>query len=96
LFKVWEEANTTPTANCPLDVLLTKIMTSTHIFPQRYKLSRIRYEPGPIAKFGFGNVHKGRDLDVYISMITDPGRVSVRFVECMPWTLTLNTFVEHH
>jgi hypothetical protein len=63
----------------PIMQLLKKIMASTHIFPQSYKINPIRYDPTPIAEGTFGKVYKGRDLDVCVSMITRPGDVSVRF-----------------
>jgi hypothetical protein len=69
----------------PVETFLTKIMTSTHTFPQRYKISRMRYDPSSIAEGDFGKVYKARDLDVCVNMITNPGDLSVRFAKCMPW-----------
>jgi hypothetical protein len=54
-------------------------MTSTHTFPQSYKINRIRYDPAPIAEGDFGKMYKGRDLDVCVSMVVSPRDVSVRF-----------------
>jgi hypothetical protein len=81
--KVWDEAPIKPVANDPIDMLLTKIMTSTHICPQSYKINRIRYHPVPIVEGDFGKVHKGRDLNVCVSMVARPGDVSVRFAYSM-------------
>jgi hypothetical protein len=67
----------------PVDALLSKIMTSTHTFPQRYKISRMRYDPSSIAEGDFGKVYKARDLDMRINMITNPGDVSVCFAKYM-------------
>jgi hypothetical protein len=61
-------------------------MTSTHIFPQCYKINRIRYDTVPIAEGGFGKVYKGRDLDVCVSLVTNPGDMSVRFAWGMSQT----------
>jgi hypothetical protein len=51
---------------------------STHIFPQQYKMNRIRYDPAPLAEGDFGKVYKGCDLDVCISVVTNPSDISVR------------------
>ena len=93
--QVWEEASTAPIAGGPLDALVTEIMASTHIFPQHYKLNRIRYDPASKVKHRFGNVYKGHDLDICVSAITDPGRVSVRFAHCMSLTGRSVVSVEH-
>jgi hypothetical protein len=55
-------------------------MSPTHILPQRYKIDRIRYDPVPIAEGDFGKVHKGRDLDVCVSIVAKPSDVSVRLI----------------
>jgi hypothetical protein len=39
--------------------LLSRITTSTHIFPCRYELKGIKYHSSPIAGGGFGTVHRG-------------------------------------
>jgi hypothetical protein len=39
--------------------LLSRITTSTHIFPRRYELNGIKYHNRPIASGGFGTVHRG-------------------------------------
>jgi hypothetical protein len=54
------------------------IMMSTHIFPQRYKINRIRYDPALIAETDSGKVYRGRDLDAWVSVITQPCDTSVR------------------
>jgi hypothetical protein len=61
-------------------------MTSTHIFPQRYKLHRIRYDTAPIAEGTFGQVYRGRDLNVYVNIVTDSRKISVRSAPCIPQT----------
>jgi hypothetical protein len=39
--------------------LLSRIATLTHIFPCRYELRGVKYDPLPIAGGGFGTVHRG-------------------------------------
>jgi hypothetical protein len=39
--------------------LLSRITTSTYIFPHRYELKGITYRPLPIAGGSFGTVHRG-------------------------------------
>jgi hypothetical protein len=68
----------------PVVTLLNNIMTSTHTLPQRYKISRMRYDPTPIAERNFGKVYKARDLDVCVNMITNPDAVSVRVCKVLP------------
>jgi hypothetical protein len=66
-------------------------MTSTHIFPQSYKINHIRYDPAPISEGNFGKVYKGRDLDVCVNMVTKPSDVSVRFAHTSHISVTVNT-----
>jgi hypothetical protein len=67
----------------PVMNLVNTLMASTHIYPQRYKLHRIRYDPSPIAEDSFGKVYKGRDLDVCVNMMTNSSDVAVCIVEYM-------------
>ncbi|KAF5354692.1 hypothetical protein D9756_005497 [Leucocoprinus leucothites] len=48
--------------------LLSKITSSTHIFPQRYEVKGIKYSPTPIAEGGYGKVHRGIDLNVCVKV----------------------------
>jgi hypothetical protein len=77
--------------------LVTTLVASTHTYPQRYKLHRIRYDPSLIAEDSFGKVYQGRDLDVRVNVVTNSSDVavcilmfSVRAVGTM-----LNAFVGH-
>jgi hypothetical protein len=63
--------------------LVNTLMASTHIYPQRYKLHRIRYDPSPIAEDSFGKVYKGRDLEICINMVTNPSDVAVCITKSM-------------
>jgi hypothetical protein len=83
LLKVWQESPTARITEGPIDTLLNKIMMSTHIFPQRYKIKRVPYDPTPIAEGHFGKMYKGRDLDVCVSVVTRPNDVSVRSIQCV-------------
>ncbi|KAJ3566372.1 hypothetical protein NP233_g7052 [Leucocoprinus birnbaumii] len=50
--------------------LLSRITSSTHVFPRRYKLKAIQYHSKPIAEGGYGTVHRGTDLDVCVKVMT--------------------------
>jgi hypothetical protein len=63
--------------------LVNTLVASTHIYPQRYKLHRIRYDPSSIAEDSFGKVYKGRDLDICVNMVTNSNDVAVCIVESM-------------
>ncbi|KAJ3566369.1 hypothetical protein NP233_g7051 [Leucocoprinus birnbaumii] len=49
--------------------LLSKITSSTHVFPRRYKLKAIQYHSKPMAEGGYGTVHRGTDLDVCVKVM---------------------------
>jgi hypothetical protein len=40
-------------------LLLLRITTSSHVFPQRHELKDIKYDPRPFAQGGFGSVYQG-------------------------------------
>jgi hypothetical protein len=65
----------------PVMHLVNTLMASTHVYPQRYKLHRIRYDPSSIAEDSFGKVYKGRDLDICVNMVTNPSDVAVCIAE---------------
>jgi hypothetical protein len=62
--------------------LLSRITTYTRIFPQRYELKDIKYDPLPIAEGGFGRVHRGiSDPNICVKVTTkvDPTALTVCF-----------------
>lgn len=68
--------------------LLSRITTSTRIFPQRHELKDIKYSPLPIAEGGFGKVHRG---------ISDPNicvKVTVK-VDLTALTVFFSCFTFH-
>ncbi|KAF5361838.1 hypothetical protein D9756_002614 [Leucocoprinus leucothites] len=50
--------------------LLSKITSSTRIFPQRYEVKGINYRSIPIAEGGFGTVHEGLDLNMCVKVMS--------------------------
>ncbi|KAJ3571101.1 hypothetical protein NP233_g3972 [Leucocoprinus birnbaumii] len=46
--------------------LLTSIIKSTHVIPGFYKLNGIRYDPTPLSIDSIPNVHRGKDLKVWV------------------------------
>lgn len=50
--------------------LLSRITSSTHVFPQCYELKGIKYCSSPIAEGGYGAVHRGIDLNVCVKVMT--------------------------
>jgi hypothetical protein len=62
--------------------LLSRITTSTRIFPQRHELKAIKFSPLPIAEGGFGKVHRGSsDPSICVKVTTkvDPTALTVFF-----------------
>jgi hypothetical protein len=84
LFQVVKENLATLGALNPVVQLLKKIALSTHVFPQYYKLDRIRYNPASIAEAGFWKVYKASNFDVHVNVVADSNRVSVRSMQSMP------------
>ncbi|KAJ3576477.1 hypothetical protein NP233_g402 [Leucocoprinus birnbaumii] len=50
--------------------LLSRITSSTRIFPTRYEIKGIKYNPTPIAEGGFGTVHEGIDHKMCVKVMT--------------------------
>ncbi|KAF5361875.1 hypothetical protein D9756_002591 [Leucocoprinus leucothites] len=50
--------------------LLSRVTSSTHIFPRRYELKGIKYHTRPMAEGGYGTVHRGTDIDVCVKVMT--------------------------
>ncbi|KAJ3571074.1 hypothetical protein NP233_g3990 [Leucocoprinus birnbaumii] len=50
--------------------LLSRVTSSTHIFPRRYEIKGIKYDPKPIASGGYGTVHRGTDINACVKMMT--------------------------
>jgi hypothetical protein len=51
--------------------LLSRITTSTQIFPRRYELKGIKYHTRHIAEGGFGTVHRGAsDPNICVKVMT--------------------------
>ncbi|KAF5361880.1 hypothetical protein D9756_002596 [Leucocoprinus leucothites] len=50
--------------------LLSRITSSTHVFPRRYVIQGIKYDPRPMAAGGFGTVHRGTDINVCVKVMT--------------------------
>ncbi|KAF5361837.1 hypothetical protein D9756_002615 [Leucocoprinus leucothites] len=67
--------------------LLSRITSSTHIFPQRHELKGIKYHPRPMAEGGYGTVHRGTDIDVCVKVMTqvDPKALTPWIRELILW-----------
>ncbi|KAJ3574734.1 hypothetical protein NP233_g1566 [Leucocoprinus birnbaumii] len=48
--------------------LLSRISSTERIFPQRYELRGIKYDPKPMAAGGYGQVHRGTEIDVCVKI----------------------------
>ncbi|KXN84892.1 Cytokinesis protein sepH [Leucoagaricus sp. SymC.cos] len=67
--------------------VLSRITSTTHVFPQRYELKNVRYNPQPIAEGGFGNVYQGVDTTLCIKVMKrlDPGVLTPWIKELILW-----------
>ncbi|KAF5362327.1 hypothetical protein D9756_002589 [Leucocoprinus leucothites] len=67
--------------------LLSRITSSTHIFPQRYELKGIKYHACPMAEGGYGTIHRGTDLNVCVKVMTqvDPKALTPWIRELIVW-----------
>lgn len=69
----------------PVLVLLSKLMTSTHILPQRYKLHRVQYHPTPLAEGSFGKIYKGHYPEIRVHVVTNPSVVRKLIRDLPDW-----------
>lgn len=67
--------------------LLSRVTSSTCIFPQRYEVKGIKYRPMPIAEGGFATVHEGINLKMCIKVMTrvDPKAFTEWIKELILW-----------
>ncbi|KAF5361874.1 hypothetical protein D9756_002590 [Leucocoprinus leucothites] len=66
---------------------LSRITSSTHIFPQNYELRGIKYHSQPMAEGGYGTVHRGTDINVCVKVMTqvDPKALTPWIRELILW-----------
>ncbi|KAJ3570469.1 hypothetical protein NP233_g4381 [Leucocoprinus birnbaumii] len=67
--------------------LLSGITSSTHIFPRHYELKGIRYNSAPMARGGYGTVHRGTDVNVCVKVMAqvDPKALTPWIRELILW-----------
>ncbi|KAF5357827.1 hypothetical protein D9756_001387 [Leucocoprinus leucothites] len=67
--------------------LLSRITSSTHIFPQRYELKGIKYSAQPMAEGGYGAVHRATDINVCVKVMAqvDPKALTPWIRELILW-----------
>ncbi|KAF5362148.1 hypothetical protein D9756_002541 [Leucocoprinus leucothites] len=51
--------------------LMSKIMMSTYIFPQSYRLNGVQYDPASAAEARHGAVYKGRGINIRIDVLKE-------------------------
>jgi serine/threonine protein kinase len=86
LFKALKDHITLSNERNRMLALLSRITSSTRIFPQRHELKGIKYCPLPIAEGGFGKVHQGlSDPNICIKVTTrvDPTALTVFFLSIL-------------
>ncbi|KAF5361872.1 hypothetical protein D9756_002598 [Leucocoprinus leucothites] len=73
--------------------LLSRITSSTHVFPRRYVIQGIKYDPRPMAAGGFGTVHRGTDINVCVKVMTqvDPKALTPWIRELILWAHASHT-----
>ncbi|KAF5353883.1 hypothetical protein D9756_007269 [Leucocoprinus leucothites] len=70
--------------------LLSRITSSTRIFPQLYELKYIKYNSIPIAEGGFGSVHQASDPSMCVKVMArvDPKSLTEWIKELIIWAHT--------
>ncbi|KAF5353889.1 hypothetical protein D9756_007267 [Leucocoprinus leucothites] len=70
--------------------LLSRITSSTRIFPEPYELKYIKYDSMPIAEGGFGTVHQASDPTMCVKVMTrvDPKALTEWIKELIIWAHT--------